>query len=311
MCPTCSAVSSPDLKTPGDRLYLLGRSFAEFAGSHFDLVAGDLVVGTATDAGCVPAPDPDAPTRYRQLHQAIRSGLVRAAHDASEGGLAVALSEMAIGGLLGVDVHLDAIASDYAIALFSESTGRVVVEVAPGDADAFLSMMAGHAVDVLGCVTTARRIVMHPVIDVDLDAARHGIHRRRRMRPPAVVLSAPGTNRDLDVAFALELAGADPRVQTIADCSRSRRVASRRGDRGRRRRFQLCRRARVGPALRTRHHDVSGRRTASALSTPADRSGHLQRLPDARAARAFFPATAYGPPWDRTPAGSSNAGGSP
>ncbi len=44
------------------------------------------------------------------------------------------------------------------------------------------------------------------------------------MRPPAVVLSAPGTNRDLDAVFALERAGADPRVQTIADVRLSRRV---------------------------------------------------------------------------------------
>ncbi|MEP6658926.1 MAG: phosphoribosylformylglycinamidine synthase subunit PurL [Acidimicrobiales bacterium] len=164
--PDASAVSSPDIKAAGDRLYLLGRSLAEFAGSHFDLVAG-----TDTGAGCVPAADPDAPTRYRQLHRALRSGLVRAAHDASEGGLAVTLSEMAIGGLLGVEVYLDTIASDYATALFSESAGRVVVEVASEDAQAFVSMMEGHAVEI-GRVTTAPRIVMHPVIDVDLDAAR-------------------------------------------------------------------------------------------------------------------------------------------
>ncbi len=78
---------------------------------------------------------------------------------------------MAIGGLLGVDVYLDAVTSDYATALFSESTGRVVVEVAEGDAEAFVSMMEGHAVEI-GRVTTTRRIVMHPVIDVGLDAAR-------------------------------------------------------------------------------------------------------------------------------------------
>jgi phosphoribosylformylglycinamidine synthase I len=44
------------------------------------------------------------------------------------------------------------------------------------------------------------------------------------MRPPAVVLAAPGTNRDLDAVFALERAGADAHVQTVADVRLSRRA---------------------------------------------------------------------------------------
>jgi phosphoribosylformylglycinamidine synthase subunit PurQ / glutaminase len=36
-------------------------------------------------------------------------------------------------------------------------------------------------------------------------------------RPQAVVLAAPGTNRDHDVAFALELAGAAPRIVLLAE----------------------------------------------------------------------------------------------
>jgi phosphoribosylformylglycinamidine synthase len=36
-------------------------------------------------------------------------------------------------------------------------------------------------------------------------------------RPTAVVLAAPGTNRDHDVAFALDLAGASPRIVLLAE----------------------------------------------------------------------------------------------
>jgi phosphoribosylformylglycinamidine synthase len=36
-------------------------------------------------------------------------------------------------------------------------------------------------------------------------------------RPHAVILAAPGTNRDHDVSFALELAGADPRIVLLAE----------------------------------------------------------------------------------------------
>ena len=44
------------------------------------------------------------PQVYRALHQAITSGLVRSAHDLSEGGLAVAAAEMCIGGRLGIEL---------------------------------------------------------------------------------------------------------------------------------------------------------------------------------------------------------------
>ena len=117
-----------------------------FAGSHLDLVLGE-----PAEPGVAPSPDPDAPVRYRRLHQAILEGLVRACHDVSEGGLAVALAELCIAGRLGAEIstlpH-----DDHATALFSESSGRLVVEVAPGDLDRFRDVMHGDAL-VLGTVT--------------------------------------------------------------------------------------------------------------------------------------------------------------
>ncbi|MGZ4761525.1 MAG: AIR synthase-related protein, partial [Ilumatobacteraceae bacterium] len=99
----------------------------------------------------VPAPDPDAPSRYRRLHQALRSGRVLACHDLSEGGLAVTLAEMAIAGRLGLSV--DALPGpDPVSALFSESSGRFVCEIAATDAD-WLEEQLGEPVTVLGTVT--------------------------------------------------------------------------------------------------------------------------------------------------------------
>ncbi len=40
-------------------------------------------------------------------------------------------------------------------------------------------------------------------------------------RPPALVVAAPGTNRDRDVAFALDLAGAEPRIALLAELADS------------------------------------------------------------------------------------------
>jgi phosphoribosylformylglycinamidine synthase len=59
----------------------------------------------------------------RDVAAAIRSGRVRSCHDLSEGGLAVALAEMAIGGGLGGRIRHDG-------DLFAEGPSRFLLEVA-------------------------------------------------------------------------------------------------------------------------------------------------------------------------------------
>src|SRR5690606_17222006 len=82
------AVTS-DLKRAGNALYLVGATRDEFGGGHFNLLHG-------ISGGVVPQPVPDALAHMRKLHDAISAGLARACHDCSEGGVAVALAEMAI-----------------------------------------------------------------------------------------------------------------------------------------------------------------------------------------------------------------------
>jgi phosphoribosylformylglycinamidine synthase len=141
-----------ELTAPGNVLFLLGTTAPEHAGSHLDAVRGEPPV-----AGSAPQPDPGAPDRYRRLHAAIRVGLVAACHDLSEGGLAVALAELCIAGRLGATV--DALPhDDPATALFAESVGRLVVEVAPDDVERFLATV-GNATR-LGTVTAEPMLVL-------------------------------------------------------------------------------------------------------------------------------------------------------
>ena len=83
------------------------------------------------DPGTVPQPDPDAPDRYRRLHRAIRDGLVRACHDLSEGGLAVALAEMCIAGRLGIERRRPARRPTSRRRCSPSPPAACVVEVAP------------------------------------------------------------------------------------------------------------------------------------------------------------------------------------
>ncbi len=133
-----------DLKQPGSLLFLVGATKDEMGGSHYNLVNG-----RAGGHGQVPRVDLDrAAEVFRGLHQAIRQGVVRACHDLSEGGLAVAVAEMALAGGLGADVmwlHTAGGPADDEVLLFSESTTRFVVEVAPGQAaDTILAWFAGR-----------------------------------------------------------------------------------------------------------------------------------------------------------------------
>lgn len=155
--PDAGRCVTAELVEDGNRVLLLGDTRAEFAGSHLD-----LVLGRPADPGCAPQPDAAAPERYRRLHSAIHAGLVRSCHDVSEGGLAVALAEMCIAGRCGIDVGTlpD---GDLPTALFSESIGRLVVEVRPNDLDDFLAM-AGPA-HRLG-VVTAQPVLSLPGVRV-------------------------------------------------------------------------------------------------------------------------------------------------
>jgi len=132
------------LRQTGSVLILTGQTAREFGGSHFNLVTGD-------EGGVVPAPDFSAPERYRRIHRLMNEGLIESAHDVSEGGLAVALAEMALGGNLGIEAELAE--TDECSALFSESLGRIVLEVREENVPRVLDALGENA-SVIGKVST-------------------------------------------------------------------------------------------------------------------------------------------------------------
>ena len=115
-----------DLKEPGNLLYLVGTTKPEMGGSHYHLVQG-LSGGRVTPVDTVLAPK-----LFRALHEAISRGLVRACHDLSEGGLAVAVAEMAFAGGIGAGLtQTGAPGLTDDVALFAESPTRFLIEVRP------------------------------------------------------------------------------------------------------------------------------------------------------------------------------------
>ena len=146
--PDAENTVTSDLKKAGNVLLLVGNTHAEFGASHAAMVCNQPIEGT------VPQFDPAAPSRYATLHDAMRKGLVASAHDCTEGGLAVALAEMSMGGRLGIEMEP---ASDVCTQLFSESLGRIVIEVAFENADLVASMF--DACSRIGAVSNDQHVL--------------------------------------------------------------------------------------------------------------------------------------------------------
>ncbi len=149
-----------DLKQAGNHLYLVGSTANELGGSHFAMIHG-------LDGGQVPRVDPGkAAMTFAAMHQAIKTGLIRACHDLSEGGLATAVAEMAFAGGLGATLNLAAVPNDLpgnltefdATLLFSESNTRFVCEVAAEHAARFETVLADVPHARIGSVADTRRL---------------------------------------------------------------------------------------------------------------------------------------------------------
>jgi phosphoribosylformylglycinamidine synthase len=141
-----------DLKEPGNSLYLVGTTKNEMGGSHFNLVSGRT-------GGNGPRVDwEQAPKLFAAVHAAIAGGFVRACHDLSEGGLAVAIAEMAFAGGVGVD--LTTLPGDLPdeVKLFSESCTRFLVEVRSRHAAAFEACFAGLPLSKVGVTVAEPRL---------------------------------------------------------------------------------------------------------------------------------------------------------
>jgi phosphoribosylformylglycinamidine synthase len=143
-----------DLKQAGNRLYQVGLTRAELGGSHLTLIR-------RLRGGQVPRVDAVRAKRvFAAVHQAIERGHVRSCHDLSEGGLAVALAEMAFAGQRGARVRLDHVPHDLdapglnaATLLFAESNSRFVCEVPENQAEAFEQLFADLPCRWIGTVT--------------------------------------------------------------------------------------------------------------------------------------------------------------
>ncbi|MDH5186067.1 MAG: phosphoribosylformylglycinamidine synthase subunit PurL [candidate division WOR-3 bacterium] len=162
-----------DLKQTDSLIYLLGLTYEELGGSEYyalyDYLGNDL-----------PKVDPKIGKELmKRLQSVIKKGLVNAVHDLSEGGLGVAIAEMAFAGGIGVEIDLSSVClgktnlrNDYI--LFSESNTRFLCEVSRTKKREFEKMFDGLPFSPIGKTISGNRLKIfdkngRKIIDAELD----------------------------------------------------------------------------------------------------------------------------------------------
>jgi phosphoribosylformylglycinamidine synthase len=155
-----SRAVSMDFKQAGNLIYMVGTTYKELGGSEYFKLKG--FVGNRVPK----VYSQRARELMERLSQATEKGLVKACHDCSEGGLGVAVAEMAFAGGLGANIYLQTVPQGESIErddfiLFSESNSRFLVEVATENKDEFEAIMSGTSCTAIGQVTDSETLEIY------------------------------------------------------------------------------------------------------------------------------------------------------
>ncbi|MEI6376447.1 MAG: phosphoribosylformylglycinamidine synthase subunit PurL, partial [bacterium] len=121
-------ITTQSFKEAGDQIILIGETGDELGGSHYLLAIHGRKEG---------APPALVFEKEIAIHHAllglIRKGLVRSAHDCSEGGLAVTLAESCFGTKCGASVDFGDTDQRPDVVFFNETQGRIIISVKASD----------------------------------------------------------------------------------------------------------------------------------------------------------------------------------
>jgi phosphoribosylformylglycinamidine (FGAM) synthase-like enzyme len=169
---------SMELKQPGNSIYLVGKTYPELGGSRYYQLKG--YTGKTVPKVRVN----QAKKTMDSVTKAIDSGYVRSCHDLSDGGLAVALAEMAFSGGYGVELKLKDIPRTKEIGrndllLFSESNSRFLVEVPEKHREDFEAQMKDGVYAEVGRVKQDDALTIHGLKGEKIVSAEISELRRR------------------------------------------------------------------------------------------------------------------------------------
>jgi phosphoribosylformylglycinamidine synthase subunit PurSL len=178
MLPDLRRALSPEWKRPGDLIYLVGDTGPNLGGSEFYEMLG--YVGLS-----VPEVRPEEfLAYYRLLEEAGRSELLASCHGLYRGGLGVHLALSSLAAGFGVEVDLSAVAPESSayVSLYSESAGRFLVSIDPAHQSRMEELFADRPFTLIGKVRTDQifKIVRHgqPLLSAPLETLKAAWERR-------------------------------------------------------------------------------------------------------------------------------------
>lgn len=135
---------SPSFKNEDDIILYVGSPRIGLGGTEYLKLIHGLTTGDA------PLLDLDVEFKVQQVVlQAITSGLVTAAHDVSDGGLAVSIAEMGIFSLLGAQIDLSVLSGSVHEIWFSEAQSGIVLTCQPNQKEALIKHLVQGGVEVV------------------------------------------------------------------------------------------------------------------------------------------------------------------
>ena len=156
---------SPSFKNEHDIILYVGSPRIGLGGTEYLKVIHGLTTGDA------PVLDLDVEFKVQQVVlQAITSGLVTAAHDVSDGGLAVSIAEMGIFSLLGAQIDLSVLSGSVHEIWFSEAQSGIVLTCQPNQKETLIKHLVQGGVEVVQIGTVQGDALMFEgVASVSLD----------------------------------------------------------------------------------------------------------------------------------------------
>lgn len=162
-----SHITTQDFKAAGDLIYVIGETAAEFGGSEIQKSQRKKISGRP----------PSINIAAEKAHQgavlaAIKAGMLRSAHDVSEGGLAIAIAECLMTAADGLGAEINPYMDSPS--LFSESQSRFILSVSPDKQAEFEKLMKTRRIKstYIGQVTSKGELIITPVINISVAVCR-------------------------------------------------------------------------------------------------------------------------------------------
>ncbi len=144
-------VSTP-FKKEGNLIYLIGETNKELGSSEYLKIIG------IHNKGFVPKVFPEKFLKsYEKIYEAIKKGFIVSAHDVSQGGIGISLSEMTFARSKGAFISIKS-SLRWDEFLFSESAGRIIVEVKRGKREDFEKLFNGLPFCLIGEVISENEL---------------------------------------------------------------------------------------------------------------------------------------------------------